>query len=328
MMYCGGLELNVAVLIPCYNEALTIEKVVRDFRSELPDANIYVYDNNSTDNTAEIARRAGAIVRTETRQGKGFVVRQMFFDVEADYYIMVDGDDTYPAESVHELLAPLVQGRAEMTVGDRLSNGTYFDENKRKFHGFGNNLVQSSINILYGSKITDVMSGLRGFSRVFVKSMPIMSSGYQIETELTIHAVDRRLRVIEIPIDYRDRPENSFSKLNTFSDGVKVIQTIIRMVRSSRPMLFFGTMSILFMLMGLLIGLPVIIEFFNTAYITRIPSAILATGMELFALMLFIAGLILDTVIKQDKQNYETKLLSLFAERNKNDDLVNKNAEE
>ncbi|MCI1893950.1 MAG: glycosyltransferase family 2 protein, partial [Lactobacillus sp.] len=235
--------MKTAVLIPCYNEALTIEKVVKDFRRELPDATIYVYDNNSTDDTASIAEIAGAVVRRESRQGKGFVVRQMFMDVEADYYIMVDGDDTYPAESVHQLLTPLINQTADMTIGDRLSNGTYAEENKRQFHGFGNNLVKNSINLLFHSHIQDVMTGYRGFNRVFVKSLPVISNGFQIETEFTIHALDKRFKVVEIPIDYRDRPEGSFSKLNTMSDGLKVIATIIRMVKDSRPRMFFGILS-------------------------------------------------------------------------------------
>lgn len=313
-----GQGLKIAILIPCYNESLTIEKVIKDFRRELPDSDIYVYDNNSTDNTGELAQRAGAIVRKEPRQGKGYVVRQMFFDVDADYYIMVDGDDTYPAEAVHSLLAPLIAKTADMTIGDRLSNGTYFEENKRKFHGFGNNLVKHAINGLYDGHVNDVMTGYRGFSRLFVKSVPIISKGFQIETELTIHAMDKRFRMIEIPIDYRDRPEDSFSKLNTFTDGIKVIGTIIQMVKDSRPMLFFGVISGLFFILGFLIGIPVIAEFFETGYITKIPSAILATGMMMFGLMLFIAGTILSTVIKQDCKNYELFLSQLIRDQQHN----------
>jgi glycosyltransferase involved in cell wall biosynthesis len=308
--------LKTAVLIPCYNEALTIEKVVKDFRRELPDATIYVYDNNSTDDTASIAEIAGAVVRRESRQGKGFVVRQMFMDVEADYYIMVDGDDTYPAESVHQLLTPLINQTADMTIGDRLSNGTYAEENKRQFHGFGNNLVKNSINLLFHSHIQDVMTGYRGFNRVFVKSLPVISNGFQIETEFTIHALDKRFKVVEIPIDYRDRPEGSFSKLNTMSDGLKVIATIIRMVKDSRPLMFFGILSAIFFVLGIGFGTPVLVEFFKTQYITKVPSAILATGMMLFGLMLLIAGLILATVVKQYNKTYELNLLRIYSEQN------------
>ncbi|RND51686.1 DPM/DPG synthase family glycosyltransferase [Lacticaseibacillus paracasei] len=307
--------MKIAVLIPCYNEALTIEKVVKDFKHELPDATIYVYDNNSSDDTGKIAMAAGAVVRPEPRQGKGLAVRQMFFDIEADYYIMVDGDDTYPAEAVHSLLSPLVQGMADMTIGDRLSNGTYYKENKRKFHDFGNNLVRNSINFLYKSQIRDVMTGYRGFTRIFVKSLPVTSNGYQIETELTIHALDRRFKLVEIPITYRDRPRGSFSKLNTISDGIKVIFTIIRMVKDSRPMMFFGSTALFFFLLGLIAGIPVITEFFTTHYVKKIPSAIFATGTMVFALMLLITGFILDTVVKQDKKNYELYLYQLYSEK-------------
>lgn len=218
--------MEIAVLIPCYNEEKTIAQVITDFKNQLPDAKIYVYDNNSKDRTAEIAAQNGAIVRKEPRQGKGNVVRSMFFDIDADYYVMVDGDNTYPAEFVHDLLKPLIYNHADMVIGDRLSNGTYHSENKRNFHNFGNNLVRNLINSLYKSNIQDIMTGYRAFNKFFVKTIPVMSPGFQIETELTIHSLDKRFKVTEIPIDYRDRPEGSESKLNTFRDGYKVLKTI------------------------------------------------------------------------------------------------------
>ncbi|WP_424685300.1 glycosyltransferase family 2 protein [Enterococcus sp.] len=308
---------KVAVLIPCYNEALTIEKVVKDFQKELPNADIYVYDNNSSDETSAIAKKAGAIVRKEPRQGKGNVIRQMFLEIEADYYLMVDGDDTYPAEFCHDLLKPLQEKMADMTIGDRLSNGTYTEENKRAFHDFGNNLVKNSINRLYKSNIQDVMTGYRGFSRAFVKSFPVMSSGFQIETEFTIHALDKRFRLVEVPIQYRDRPEGSESKLNTFSDGFKVIMTIVKMFKDYKPFLFFMLGFALFFILGLLVGLPVIIEFAKTGFIDKMPSAILASSLMVLAVLSLVTGLILDTVVSNAKKEYELNLYRVYAEENK-----------
>lgn len=305
---------KIAILIPCYNESLTIKKVINDFQRELPEADIYVYDNNSTDNTYEIALNEGAIVKKEPRQGKGNVIRQMFFDIEADYYLMVDGDDTYPAENSQELIAALREGRADMVIGDRLSNGTYFNENKRAFHDFGNNLVKNSINRLYQANIKDVMTGYRGFNRMFVKSFPVMSSGFQIETEFTIHALDKRFKLIELPIDYRDRPEGSESKLDTYSDGIKVLLTILKMFKDYKPLLFFSVFSLIFFLFGLIFGIPVINEFVRTGFITKVPSSILATGLMVFALLLLITGLILDTVVTNSKKDYELNLYRLYEE--------------
>lgn len=305
---------KIAILIPCYNESLTIKKVINDFKRELPEADIYVYDNNSTDNTYEIALNEGAIVKKEPRQGKGNVIRQMFFDIEADYYLMVDGDDTYPAENSKELISALREGRADMVIGDRLSNGTYFNENKRAFHDFGNNLVKNSINRLYQADIKDVMTGYRGFNRMFVKSFPVMSSGFQIETEFTIHALDKRFKLVEIPIDYRDRPEGSESKLDTFSDGAKVLLTIMKMFKDYKPLLFFSLFSFIFFLLGLIFGVPVINEFVRTSFITKVPSSILATGLMIFALLLLITGLILDTVVTNAKKEYELNLYRLYKE--------------
>lgn len=303
---------KIAILIPCYNESLTIKKVINDFKRELPEADIYVYDNNSTDNTYEIALNEGAIVKKEPRQGKGNVIRQMFFDIEADYYLMVDGDDTYPAENSKELITALREGRADMVIGDRLSNGTYFNENKRAFHDFGNNLVKNSINRLYQANIKDVMTGYRGFNRMFVKSFPVMSSGFQIETEFTIHALDKRFKLVEIPIDYRDRPEGSESKLDTYSDGFKVLLTILKMFKDYKPLLFFSIISFIFFLFGLIFGVPVINEFIHTGFITKVPSSILATGLMVFALLLLITGLILDTVVTNSKKEYELNLYHLY----------------
>ena len=307
---------TIAILIPCYNEALTIKKVINDFQKELPEADIYVYDNNSTDDTYEIALKEGVIVRKEPRQGKGNVIRQMFFDIEADYYLMVDGDDTYPAEHAHEMINSLQEGKADMVIGDRLSNGTYFDENKRAFHDFGNNLVKHSINRLYKADIKDVMTGYRGFNRIFVKSFPVMSSGFQIETEFTIHALDKRFKLVEIPIDYRDRPEGSESKLDTFSDGTKVLLTIMKMCKDYKPMLFFTSLSIIFFLLGFICGIPVINEFFYTGFITKVPSSILASGLMIFGLLLLVTGLILDTVVTNTKKEYELNLHRLYIEKN------------
>ena len=305
---------KIAVLIPCYNEEATISTVIADFKRELPEADIYVYDNNSTDRTYELAVQGGAIVKKEPRQGKGNVIRQMFFDIDADYYLMVDGDDTYPAEAVHGLLEKLRSGEADMVIGDRLSNGTYFDENKRPFHDFGNNLVRNTITRMYKTKILDVMTGYRGFNRIFVKSFPIMSSGFQIETELTIHALDKKFKFVEIPIDYRDRPEGSESKLNTFSDGFKVIMMIIKMFKDYKPLLFFGIWTIFFFLFGLVTGIPVIREYMLTSFITRIPSAILSTGLMTLALLSLVTGLILDTVVTNAKNEYELILYHVYHE--------------
>lgn len=296
---------GVAVLIPCYNESITIAKVVDDFKRELPKADIYVYDNNSSDGTGDIAREHGAIVRLEPRQGKGNVVRQMFRDIDAKCYIMVDGDDTYPAEAAVELCAPILNDEADMTVGDRLSNGTYGEENKRAFHGFGNNLVRWMIKLIYGYEYDDVMTGYRAFSKVFVKTFPVMSNGFQIETELSIHAVDKRWRIKDVPIVYRDRPEGSESKLDTFSDGMNVMLAIAGLAKNYRPFAFFTLFSVILLVIGLLIGIGVILEFLGTSFITKLPSAILATGFVLCALFSFCTGLILDNVAKTERRNWE-----------------------
>lgn len=299
---------SIAVLIPCYNEAQTIAKVVDDFKRELPAATVYVYDNNSTDGTGDIAREHGAIVHLEPRQGKGNVVRQMFRDIEADCYLMVDGDDTYPAEAAHELCDPILEGRADMTVGDRLSNGTYAEENKRAFHGFGNNLVRRMIKWIYGYEFEDVMTGYRAFSRTFVKTTPPLSEGFQIETELSIHAVDRRWRILDIPISYRDRPAGSESKLNTVSDGVKVILMIGTLFKDYRPLKFFSLIALMFILIGFALGIPVIIEFLDIGLVPRLPTALLAVAFVFLSVLSLVTGLILDSVAKSERRTWELQV--------------------
>ena len=296
---------KVAVLIPCYNEAVTIGKVVDDFKRVLPDADIYVYDNNSTDGTAELAAGAGAVVRHEYQQGKGNVMRRMFREIDAEAYILVDGDDTYPAEAAPELLAPLVADEADMSVGDRLSNGTYGEENDRAFHGFGNDLVRTMIKWIYGYAFDDVMTGYRAFSRAFVKTFPVLSDGFQIETELSIHAVDRRWRILDVPIVYRDRPEGSESKLDTFSDGTKVLLTIAWLFKNYRPMKFFGLIALLFLLLGLVAGIPVIAEFFCTGLVPRLPTAVLACALVFLCGLSLATGMILDSVAKVERKQWE-----------------------
>ena len=299
---------KIAVLIPCYNEELTVEKVVRDFKREVPEADIYVYDNNSKDKTAELAKKAGAIVVPEYRQGKGNVVRSMFRDIDADIYVMVDGDDTYPADEVHKLIETVKEGN-DMVIGDRLSS-TYFTENKRPFHNTGNSVVRLMINWIFKSDIKDVMTGYRAFSKRFVKTIAVMSPGFQIETELTATSLQYRYNVKSIPITYRDRPEGSSSKLNTFKDGYKVIMTLFDLAKDYRPLLFFGFMALLFFVLGLIAGVPVIMEFVNTAYITKVPSAILASGLMIIAVLLVMLGLIIDHQANEDKREHELYVLN------------------
>lgn len=300
---------KIAVLIPCYNEELTIEKVVKDFKRELPEADIYVYDNNSKDKTAELAEKAGAIVRKENRQGKGNAVRTMFREIEADIYVMVDGDDTYPAEFVHELIKPVRNDEADMVIGDRLSNGTYQQEIKKNFHEFGNNLVRGSINLLFNNQLKDIMTGYRVFTRMFVKNMPVMSPKFELETEMTLFALDKKFRIKEIPIVFRERPDGSESKINTFSDGMKVIKTIIKMFKDHKPLKFFSILFAIFLVLGLIVGMPVIVEFYRTGYISKMPSAVLATGLITLAVIMEQCGLILHTIVKQHREDYELNLL-------------------
>ncbi|HEM3578291.1 TPA: glycosyltransferase [Streptococcus suis] len=299
---------KIAVLLPAYNEEVTIVKVIEDFKKALPTADIYVYDNNSKDRTNELARKAGAIVRFEPRQGKGNVVRSMFREIDADYYIMADADDTYPAAEVEALLQPLRTGLADMTIGDRLSNGTYAEENKRGFHGFGNNLVRILVNKLYKGNYNDIMTGYRGFNRLFVKTFPVLSPGFEIETELSIHSLDKRFKLVEVPITYKDRPEGSESKLSTFSDGFKVLRMIFNLFKDYKPLIFFTILTILCFILGLLVGLPVIGEFAKTGMIDKLPSAVLATGFMILSALSFVAGFILDTVVRQQRMQYELKV--------------------
>ena len=308
----GAREPSVAVLIPCYNEAVTIGKVVDDFKRVLPDASIYVYDNNSSDDTGRIAREHGAIVRREPRQGKGNVTRQMFRDVDADYYLMVDGDDTYPAEAAPELLAPLMADEADMVVGDRISNGSYDEENKRAFHGAGNKLVRTLIKWIYGFKYSDVMTGYRAFNRFFVKTMPVTSDGFEIETELSIHAVDKGWRIIEVPIEYRDRPEGSQSKLNTVADGARVLKMIFSLFKDYRPLALFSIIGLIFCVAGLAVGIPVIVEFLQTGLVPRLPSALLAVALIFVGVLSFAVGLILDTVVKGTRKQYELQVTRTY----------------
>lgn len=296
---------NVAVLIPCYNEAVTIAKVVEDYKKALPGSKVYVYDNNSSDGTAEIAKQHGAIVKHEPRQGKGNVCRQMFRDIEADCYLMVDGDDTYDETKAVEMCLPILNGEADMTVGDRLSNGSYAEENKRAFHGFGNNLVRLMIKWIYGYTFDDVMTGYRAMSRPFVKTFPVLSEGFQIETELSIHAVDRRWRIQDIPIVYRDRPEGSSSKLNTVSDGLKVIKMIGILFKDYWPLRLFSLLALAFLLIGLAFGLPVISEFAATGLVRRLPTALLAVALIFLSALSLTTGLILDSVAKIERKQWE-----------------------
>lgn len=309
---------RVAVIIPCYNEAVTIAKVVADFRSALPGAPIYVYDNNSSDETAKLAKESGAIVRHEPRQGKGNVVRQMFRDIDADCYLMVDGDDTYPAEAAAALAAPILSGEADMTVGDRLSNGTYAEQNKRAFHGFGNDLVRTMIRWIYGYSFDDVMTGYRAMSRPFVKTFPVLSEGFQIETELSIHAVDRRWRIADVPIDYRDRPEGSESKLDTVGDGVKVVCAIASLFKNYRPLKFFSLIALVLALVGLILGLPVVGEFIATGLVPRLPTAVLAVAFMFLCGLSLATGLILDNVAKTERKEWELQVYRVFQEARKN----------
>ncbi|MGN0772192.1 MAG: glycosyltransferase family 2 protein [Candidatus Ventricola sp.] len=298
---------RVAVLIPCYNESKTIEKVVRDFRRALPDAAIYVYDNNSSDGTAEIAANAGAIVRRERMQGKGNVIRRMFREIDADCYVMTDGDDTYPAENAPELVRLVLEEQADMVVGDRLSS-TYFTENKRPFHNVGNSLVRASINMLFRSEIKDIMTGYRAFSYAFVKTYPVLSRGFEIETDMSIHAINRNMLVRNVVIDYRDRPDGSVSKLNTYSDGAKVLLTIARLFKNYRPFAFFGILSLVLALLSACFMIPVLSEFLATGLVPRFPTLIVCAVTLLAALLLFISGLILSTLQEKDKRDFEFQL--------------------
>lgn len=303
---------RIAVLVPCYNEEKTVEKVVADFRAALPDATIYIYNNNSTDNTLALAtalaeKDAHIVVRNEYRQGKGNVIRAMFREIDADCYLMTDGDDTYPAEDAPALCAPVLEGRADMVIGDRLSS-TYFTENKRPFHNLGNVLVRRLINALFNTQVQDIMTGYRAFSREFVKGFPVLSKGFEIETEMTIHAVDKNFRLVEIPVHYRDRPTGSVSKLNTYSDGAKVLKTIFSLFKDYKPLAFFSAAALLLFAVALLLFVPIFIEFVRTGLVPKYPTLIVASGVGVCSLLSFSVGVILDVEVKKHRQLYELLL--------------------
>lgn len=308
-------DKKIAVLIPCYNEALTVEKVVKDYKKALPNADIYVYDNNSTDGTDEIARKAGAIVRYEYRQGKGNVIRSMFKDIDADCYLMIDGDDTYPASNAKEMCQYVLDGKADMVIGDRLSS-TYFTENKRAFHNFGNKLVRSLINHLFKSNIRDIMTGYRAFSYEFVKTFPVLSKGFEIENEMTIHAVYNNFKLVEIPVNYKDRPEGSVSKLNTYSDGIKVLMTITRLFKEYKPTIFFSLVGTILLILALIFGIPVFNEFFKTGFVPRFPTLIFSLVLLLISILMYITGIILEVVAKKNKQIFELFLIRTKRDNN------------
>lgn len=302
--------MKTAVLIPCYNEAKTIGRVVADFKEKMPHADIYVYDNNSTDNTAELAEQAGAIVRYEHKQGKGNVERTMFREVDADCYVMVDGDDTYPADFGPRLEQLVLSGKADMAVGDRLSS-TYFTENKRPFHNFGNVLVRRMINFLFRAKLNDIMTGARAFSKDFVKSFPVISKGFEIETEMTIFALDNNFAIKEVPIAYQDRPQGSESKLNTYSDGLKVLKTIVNLFKDTKPLAFFSILSLILLLISFGFFLPILIQFVQTGIVDKFPTLIVISALTVIALLNFFCGVILSVLKKQHRQNFERQLTVL-----------------
>ncbi|MBP3881061.1 MAG: glycosyltransferase family 2 protein [Lachnospiraceae bacterium] len=299
---------KIAVLIPCYNEEKTIGKVVSDWRESLPEAVIYVYDNNSTDRTAQIAEESGAVVRHEYQQGKGNVIRRMFREIDARCYIMVDGDDTYPAEYGRQMADLVLLKNADMVVGDRLSS-TYFEENKRPFHNFGNSLVRGSINRLFKTNIRDIMTGYRAFSFLFVKSFPVLSKGFEIETEMSIHAVEKNMRIENVIIEYRDRPEGSESKLNTYSDGMRVLTTIFRLYKNYKPMYFFGWLSAILFALTVILFVPVFIEYTQTGLVPRFPTLIVSGFIGLGGVLSLFTGLILTTLAEKDRQEFEFRLI-------------------
>ena len=307
---------KIAVLIPCYNEAKTIEKVINDFKRELPEATIYVYDNNSIDGTDEIARKAGAIVRYERKQGKGNVIRTMFREIDAECYIITDGDDTYPSEDAKKMCDLVLNKNVDMVIGDRLSS-TYFKENKRPFHNIGNVIVRALINIIYKSKIKDVMTGYRAFSYRFVKTFPVLSKGFEIETEMTIHVLDKNLNWENVIIEYRDRPEESFSKLNTYADGARVIKTIITLYKNYRPLSFFLWISLICAIIGTVFLIPVLIDYVNSGLVPKMPSFVASVFFYMCMVQSFFGGLILQTLINKSKQEFEIKL-NEFEDRKNN----------
>lgn len=302
---------KIAVLVPCYNEAQTIKKVVEDFKRVLPQAVIYVYNNNSTDDTAKIAAEAGAIVRNEYKQGKGNVIRRMFREIDAECYIMTDGDDTYPAEFAPQMADMVFNKNCDMVVGDRLSS-TYFQENKRPFHNFGNDIVRKSINFLFKSKIKDIMTGFRAFSYQFVKTFPVLSTGFEIETEMTIHAVDKNMAVGNVVIDYRDRQEGSESKLNTFSDGFKVIKTIIRLFKAYKPIWFYGLVALILAIISIGFFIPILVIYGETGLVPKFPTLIMCCFVMTVAILSFFSGSILQSLRQKEKQDFELHLNQVY----------------
>ncbi|MDR1907449.1 MAG: glycosyltransferase family 2 protein [Holosporales bacterium] len=300
---------EIVVAIPCYNEAPTIEKVVRDFRRELPDASIVVLDNNSTDNGPHLAREAGALVMPVKRQGKGAVIRHVFREIDADVYVIADGDDACPASCVHDLIAPILNKSADMVMGDRLSSGAYKKENRRMFHNLGNNLVNILINSCFGADIKDAMCGYRAFSRRFAKNVPVISDGFQVETEMTIRCLDRKLALKEIDIAYQNRPRGSSPKLNTIKDGMKVLLTIFTILKDYRPLMFFGSLASFFVLFSLFCGIPIINDFIRMGHTPRVPLAVLAAGLMIVAITMLNCAFVLDTMISQERQRNELNIL-------------------
>ena len=307
--------MKTAVLIPCYNEELTIKKVILDFKKALPKADIYVYDNNSTDNSYEIAKDTGAIVKREYRQGKGNVVRSMFRDIDADCYILVDGDDTYPAEASKEIEELILSKKADMVIGDRLSS-TYFEENKRRFHNSGNKLVRKLINTIFKSDISDIMTGMRGFSYEFVKSFPISSKEFEIETEMTIFALNHNFLIKELPIEYRDRMDGSESKLNTFNDGYKVISLLFGLFRDIKPLFFFSLVTLVLLIIAGLYFFPILIDFYRTGFVEKVPTLITVGVVAIVAVIIFFTGVVLHVIRKQHDENFEHHL-NLIAQNKK-----------
>ena len=312
--------MKTVILIPCYNEAKTIKTVIEDFKKEMPHADIYVYDNNSNDGTDKIAREAGAIVRYEYRQGKGNVVRSMFRDIDADCYIMVDGDATYPASFAPKLEKLILEGKADLAVGDRLSS-TYFTENKRAFHNFGNVLVKNMINLIYKSNLKDIMTGARAFSRDFVKMYPVASKGFEIETEMTIFALEHNFKIVEEPIEYKDRPDGSESKLNTYSDGFKVIKKIFSLFKSTKPFAFFSIITVILLIISAIFFIPILIKFTKTGIVNKIPTLVCISALFVVAILNFFCGIILSVIKEQDRNNFEIKynlMRHVFKIQNKN----------
>lgn len=307
---------KIAVLIPCYNESKTIEKVVTDYKKALPEATIYVYDNNSTDNSVEIAKAAGAKVRHEYMQGKGNVIRRMFAEIDADCYLMVDGDDTYPADNAREMCDRVLKKQTDMVIGDRLSS-TYFDENKRPFHNFGNTIVRAGINILFHSDIRDIMTGYRAFSYRFVKTFPILSKGFEIETEMTIHAIDKNMSMENVVVEYRDRPDGSESKLNTYSDGMKVLGTIIRLYRIYKPFQFFGILALILAAVSIAFFVPIFALFLRTHEVPNIPTLVMCGFVFMAAIQSFFSGMILNSLRQKERQDFELNLYRVSTRRKK-----------